>query len=61
MWLTVVAAGIGKSEGRLTSEQRYALCVLLLLFLVGLAVKSWRTAHPSFGSVAPPAKEDASR
>ena len=31
----------------LTKEQQKVLCVILLLLLVGLAVKTWRTAHPS--------------
>lgn len=30
----------------LTSEQQKVLCVIVLLLLVGLAVKTWRTAHP---------------
>jgi hypothetical protein len=30
----------------LTKEQQKVLCVILLLLLVGLAVKTWRTAHP---------------
>jgi hypothetical protein len=31
----------------LTKEQQKVLCVILLLLLTGLAVKTWRTAHPS--------------
>jgi len=31
----------------LTKEQQTVLCVIVLLLLVGLAVKAWRTAHPS--------------
>ncbi|HTD66298.1 MAG TPA: hypothetical protein VK846_07190 [Candidatus Limnocylindria bacterium] len=30
----------------LTKEQQLVLCVILLLLLTGLAVKTWRTAHP---------------
>lgn len=30
----------------LTKEQQKVLCVILLLLLTGLAVKTWRTAHP---------------
>ena len=30
----------------LTQEQQKVLCVILLLLLTGLAVKTWRTAHP---------------
>ncbi|HWN94702.1 MAG TPA: hypothetical protein VNT99_06705 [Methylomirabilota bacterium] len=30
----------------LTNEQQKVLCVILFLLLVGLAVKTWRTAHP---------------
>jgi hypothetical protein len=30
----------------LTNEQQKVLCVILLLLLTGLAVKTWRTAHP---------------
>jgi len=31
----------------LTKEQQKVLCVILLLLLTGLAVKTWRTAHPA--------------
>lgn len=31
----------------LTKEQQTVLCVVLGLLLTGLAVKTWRTAHPS--------------
>jgi hypothetical protein len=31
----------------LTKEQQKVLCVILLLLLTGLAVKTWRIAHPS--------------
>ncbi len=31
----------------LTKEQQKVLGVVLLLLLTGLAVKTWRTAHPS--------------
>ena len=31
----------------LTKEQQKVLCVIVLLLLMGLAVKTWRTAHPS--------------
>ncbi len=31
----------------LTKEQQKVLCVILLLLLTGLAVKTWRKAHPS--------------
>ena len=30
----------------LTQDQQKVLCVILLLLLTGLAVKTWRTAHP---------------
>ena len=30
----------------LTKEQRKVLGIILLLLLSGLAVKTWRTAHP---------------
>ena len=30
----------------LTKEQQKVLCVILLLLLTGLAVKTWRTAQP---------------
>ncbi len=30
----------------LTKEQQIVLCVILLLLLTGLGVKTWRTAHP---------------
>jgi hypothetical protein len=30
----------------LTRQQQLFLCSLLLLLLVGWAVKAWRTAHP---------------
>jgi hypothetical protein len=30
----------------LTREQQKVLCVILFLLLTGLAVKTWRTAHP---------------
>jgi hypothetical protein len=35
----------------LTKDQQKVLCVVLLLLLIGLAVKTWRTAHPSHGAV----------
>ena len=31
----------------LTKEQQKVLCVILLLLLTGLAVKTWRQANPS--------------
>jgi len=31
----------------LTKEQQKVLCVILLLLLTGLAVKTWRNAHPT--------------
>jgi hypothetical protein len=31
---------------RLTKQEQLVLCVVLSLFLVGWAVKAWRTAHP---------------
>jgi len=31
----------------LTKEQQIVLCVILLLLLTGLGVKTWRTAHPT--------------
>jgi hypothetical protein len=30
----------------LTKEQQIVLCVILLLLLTGLGVKTWRTSHP---------------
>ena len=30
----------------LTKEQQKVLCIVVLLLLVGLAVKTWRLAHP---------------
>jgi hypothetical protein len=30
----------------LTKEQQIVLCVILLLLLTGLGVKTWRLAHP---------------
>jgi hypothetical protein len=30
----------------LTKEQQKVLCVIILLLLTGLAVKTWRRAHP---------------
>ena len=30
----------------LTKEQQKVLVIILLLLLTGLAVKTWRTAHP---------------
>ena len=45
----------------LTEQQRNALYVVLFLLLLGLAVKAWRTAHPSTAEVPAPAKENASR
>jgi hypothetical protein len=30
----------------LTKEQQTVLCVIIFLLLTGLAVKTWRTAHP---------------
>jgi hypothetical protein len=30
----------------LTKEQQKVLCVILFLLLTGLAVRTWRTAHP---------------
>ena len=30
----------------LTKEQQKVLCMVVLLLLIGLAVKTWRTAHP---------------
>jgi len=32
---------------RLTRQEQLVLCIVLSLLLVGWAVKSWRTAHPS--------------
>jgi hypothetical protein len=36
----------------LTKEQQTVLCVIILLLLTGLAVKTWRTAHPSSQAAA---------
>jgi hypothetical protein len=46
----------------LTKEQQKVLCVVLILLLTGLAVKTWRTAHPApFNTAAQPAlPEDSS-
>jgi hypothetical protein len=34
------------SMSGLTQREQLVLCVVLGLFLVGWAVKAWRTAHP---------------
>jgi hypothetical protein len=34
---------------RLTKQELWVLCVVFSLLLVGLAVKTWREAHPSPG------------
>jgi len=34
---------------RLTKQELWVLCVVFSLLLVGLAVKTWREAHPSQG------------
>lgn len=39
----------------LTKEQQKVLCVIILLLLTGLAVKTWRTAHPKTSVGVPPA------
>jgi hypothetical protein len=45
----------------LTKEQQKVLCVVLVLLLTGLAVKTWRTAHPpKFDAAAQPALPDDS-
>jgi hypothetical protein len=36
----------------LTTEQQKVLCIVLLLLLTGLAVKTWRAAHPRQEAVA---------
>jgi hypothetical protein len=36
----------------LTQEQQKVLCIIVLLLLTGLAVKTWRRAHPKQTSVA---------
>src|SRR5687767_1291032 len=36
----------------LTKEQQRVLCIVLLLLFTGLAVKTWRIAHPSTKSMA---------
>jgi hypothetical protein len=36
----------GPTMNYLTKEQQKVLCVILLLLLTGLAVKTWRTGHP---------------
>ena len=38
----------------LTKDQQKVLCVILLLLLTGLAVKTWRTAHPPERAAAAP-------
>jgi len=35
---------------RLTKQEQLVLCVVLSLLLVGWAVKTWRTVHPSAAS-----------
>ena len=42
-----VMPALADSMKYLTKEQQKVLCVILLLLLVGLAVKTWRTAHPA--------------
>jgi hypothetical protein len=37
----------------LTRQQRRVLCVVMLLLLVGWAVKAWRLAHPPVRPAAP--------
>jgi hypothetical protein len=34
-------------SNHLTNEQQKVIAVILLLLLTGLAVKTWRTAHPA--------------
>jgi hypothetical protein len=36
----------------LTRSQQQFLCVVLLLLLIGWAVKAWRAAHPPTGSAS---------
>ena len=45
----------------LTRQQRTAVYIVLFLFLLGLAVKAWRAAHPSEQQVSVPVNENASR
>ena len=41
-----IPAGRSAAMKYLTEEQQKVLCVILLLLLTGLIVKTWRTAHP---------------
>ncbi len=43
----------------LTKDQQKVLCFILLLLLTGLAVKTWRTAHPPAPTVT--TQESSSR
>lgn len=43
----------------LTKEQQIVLCIILLLLLTGLGVKTWRTAHSPVKS--PPEKVQPSK
>ena len=45
----------------LTREQRNALCILMLLLLLGLAVQAWRARQPLPEQVLTPVQDDASR
>ena len=36
-----------QTMNRLTKQELWVLCVVFSLLLVGLAVKTWREAHPA--------------
>jgi len=38
----------------LTRQEQFVLCMVLALLLVGLAVKTYRTAHPATGTALLP-------
>ncbi len=40
----------------LTKQEQLVLCIVLGLLLTGLAVKTWRTAHPPTPAVVQQAK-----
>lgn len=42
----------------LTRQEQFVLCMVLTLLLVGLAVKTYRTAHPVTQSEGPAAEQE---
>jgi hypothetical protein len=46
---------------RLTRQEQLVLCAVLGLLLVGLAVKTYREAHPSTALVSPAAGPSSNR